>query len=99
MQTYMTIFGQEGLGRPGPEAQAQVRAMEKHLDERLAGNPRPSVQAALVFTNERAEIDAKGAPLPAIHLRKLKDFMRQQTKANPLRNTMLQTVRASLPNA
>jgi hypothetical protein len=37
------------------------------------------VQAVLVFTHDQLEINVSEAPLPAVHMKKLKDFMRQQS--------------------
>jgi hypothetical protein len=98
MQTYMSIFGQEGLGRPGSEAESQIRAVGKYLAERLDMTPEPPINAALVFTNERAEVEAEDAPLPAMPIKKLKDFMRQRAKTKPLQGSLMRKVQESLPS-
>jgi hypothetical protein len=51
----------------------------------------------LVFTNDQAEVQGENAPIPAIHLRKLKDFIRQQTKDHSLRGDVLLRVKTCLP--
>lgn len=97
MQGYMTIFGQEGLGRPDAEASGQVGAVEKLLAKCLDGDSRPPVSAVLVFTHDKVEIDAVDAPVPAVHMRKLKDFIRQRARDGVLRHEVLARVRTCLP--
>lgn len=97
MQGYMTIFGQEGLGRPDAEASGQVGAVEKLLAKCLDGDSQPPVNAVLVFTHDKVEIDAVDAPVPAVHMRKLKDFIRQRARDGVLRHEVLTRVRTCLP--
>jgi hypothetical protein len=80
LQAYMSIFGQEGLGRPDLEAEHEILAVKKLLASRLEENEIPTVNAALVFTHEQVEIQTDDAPLPAMKLKQLKDFMRQKAK-------------------
>ena len=96
MQSYMTIFGQEGLGRPELEAAGQIEGVSKHLAKKLGGMTAPPVKAALVFTHDELEVDATEGPLPAVHVKKLKDFMRQQTKGGALAAEKLASVNAAL---
>ena len=83
MQSYMTIFGQEGLGRPDLEAAGQCDAVTKYLEKQLDGAQVPPVGTVLVFTNDQVDIQVEDAPLPAVPLKKLKDFMRQKIKESP----------------
>lgn len=80
LQAYMSIFGQEGIGRPDLEAENEIHAVKKLLANHLAEGEIPEVNAALVFTNEQVQIQANDAPLPAMKLKQLKDFMRQRAK-------------------
>jgi hypothetical protein len=97
VQGYMTIFGQEGLGRPEVEAASQVQAVTKFLRSRLGDTELPPIDAALVFSNDKLEIDAENTPLPALPLKKLKDFFRQRAKDRTLSNLKLATIRDALP--
>ncbi|MFH1186380.1 MAG: hypothetical protein V1755_15320 [Chloroflexota bacterium] len=97
MQAYMSIFGQEGLGRPDSEADGQIQAMKKHLAKGMDEALVPSINAVLVFTNDQAQIESEGAPLPAVHVKKLKDFIRQRTKDNAVHGDVLVRVKACLP--
>jgi len=97
MQAYMSIFGQEGLGRPDSEADGQIQAVKKHIAKNMDEALVPPVNAVLVFTNDQAEIESEGAPLPAVHIKKLKDFIRQKIKDSSLGSDALLRVRACLP--
>ncbi len=94
MQAYMRIFGQESLGRPDLEAASEVNAVKKLLAAALTEEEMPAINAALVFTSEDVQIEAEGAPLPALYLKQLKDFMRKKAKENPLPATILNKLTA-----
>jgi len=95
MQGYMRIFGQEGLGRPEIEARSEMDALRKALTKEMGEGQVPPVQAALVFTADQAQVESGESPLPAMPLKKLKDFMRQRAKDRsmpPLALSSLQTI-------
>lgn len=81
---YLKIFAQEGLGRPDLEIASEVNAVQRYLADLLGEEAAPEVKAALVFTNDRVEVLAEDAPLPALHVRKLKDFVRKTAKSKPI---------------
>jgi hypothetical protein len=97
LQAYMSIFGQEGIGRPDLEAEGEINAVKKLLGRSMDENEIPPVQAALVFTNEEAQIEVEDAPLPTLKLKGLKEFMRQRAKEKPLGQMQLKAVKAALP--
>ncbi|GAB4421585.1 MAG: hypothetical protein Kow002_10600 [Anaerolineales bacterium] len=97
LQGYMRIFGQEGLGRPDLEAESEIKTLKKIFSKELAGEV-PEIKAALVFTADDVQIDAEDAPIPALPLKKLKDFMRQQAKEKPISAQELEKVKALLPD-
>jgi hypothetical protein len=80
LQAYMRIFGQEGLGRPDIEVENAIRSLKKHLEEHMEESEIPEIDALMVFTHERVELNVEGAPVPAIKLKQLKDFIRQKAK-------------------
>jgi hypothetical protein len=97
MQSYMALFGQEGLGRPDVDANDQVQALRRHLEKNMGTDMIPPINAAMVFTSDKVEIDSQNSPLPALQIKKLKDFMRQKSKENtPPADTMLE-VKKCLP--
>jgi hypothetical protein len=98
MQAYMTIFGQEGIGRPDAEIANEIEVLKKHFDRQLDGTELPEIRAALVFTNEQAEIDNTDAPLPVLKLKQLKDFIRQKAKDKSIDSLVLEKVKSILPS-
>jgi hypothetical protein len=98
MQAYMTIFGQEGIGRPDAEIANEIEVLKKHFARQLDGTELPEIKAALVFTNEQAEIDNTDAPLPVLKLKQLKDFIRQKAKDKSIDSVILEKVKSILPS-
>jgi hypothetical protein len=97
MQAYMTIFGQEGIGRPDLEIANEISLLKKHLAKQLDETEIPEIQAALVFTNEQIEIDGAEAPWPTLKVKQLKDFIRQKAKERALGPLILDKVKSILP--
>lgn len=78
---YLKLFAQEGLGRPDLEIAGEVNALTRFLEKLWEGEEQLSIQATLVFTSDNAQVNAENAPIPTLHLRKLKEFMRKQKKS------------------
>lgn len=98
MQAYMSIFGQEGIGRPDLEADGEVNAMKKLLLKSMDESELPNIQAALIFMNPAVEIQVgEDAPLPALKVDQLKGFIRQKAKEKPISPIQLAAVKAALP--
>jgi hypothetical protein len=77
------FFARDPLGNPSAEAAGEVEALnaflKKHLpDQGLA--PR----ALIVFMHPRAEVSAKDAPVPALHVKQLKETVRRLPKGPTL---------------
>ncbi len=81
---YLKIFGQESLGRPDLEIKAELETIDSFLKKKLPGFELPPSQAALIFTDERAVLQADEAPVPTIYLKKLKEVIRKAGKAKVL---------------
>ncbi|MBL8090759.1 MAG: hypothetical protein JNJ43_10545 [Anaerolineales bacterium] len=95
---YMRLFGQEGLGRPDLEAEAEIGIVKKFFRKNMTDeNPIPEVKAALVFTHDNVEVEANDAPIPAMKLKQLKEFMRQMSKNRALSSTKIAEITALLP--
>ena len=97
MQTYMSIFGQEGLGRPDLEAESQISSIQKLFAKKLNESEIPEVNAVLIFMHDQVELQVADAPLPALKLKQLKDFMRQKAKEKPLSQIQLTAIKSALP--
>ncbi|MBL8050652.1 MAG: hypothetical protein JNM46_05465 [Anaerolineales bacterium] len=95
---YMRIFGQEGLGRPDLEAESEIAIVKKFLAKNMDESAVPEVKAALVFTNEKVELEAGDSPIPAMKLKQLKEFMRQGSKSRALTSQQIKNITELLPN-
>jgi hypothetical protein len=84
LQGYMRIFGQEGLGRPDIEIDSELRSLNKYLSKKMDESQLPEINALMVFTNDDVEINGEDAPIPALKLKQVKDFMRQKAKEKKL---------------
>ena len=80
---YLKIFAQEGLGRPDLEVASNTTDLKRFFEKTSPNVEFPPVQTVLVFTNEKATIDAKDAPTPTLPILKLKDFIRKTAKETP----------------
>jgi DNA-binding transcriptional regulator of glucitol operon len=99
MQSYMRIFGQEGIGRPDLEAAYQVESLTKQLSQAMGDGTAPQVNAALVFSSQDIEIDGGESPLPALPIKKVKDFMRQKMRESTAPALLIRQVKEALPQA
>ena len=97
MQAYMTIFGQEGIGRPDSEIANEIELVKNFFSKQLNELEIPDIRAAIIFTNDQAEIDITDAPLPVMKLKQLKDFFRQKAKEKPVDSLMLDKLKSILP--
>lgn len=97
LQNYMRLFGQEGIGRPDLEAESEINSIRKMLAKELEENEIPDINAILVFTTDGVEIEADEAPIPALPIKKLKEFMRNKAKERPITVEELEKVKAVLP--
>lgn len=97
MQSYMRIFGQEGLGRPDIEIDKETASLKKQLAKNMEGTEVPEINSLLVFTSDEVEIDSEGATVPALKVKQLKDFIRQKAKEKPIGTLQLAAVKDALP--
>lgn len=81
---YLKIFAQESIGRPDLEIPAEIEALRRYLSSRLGDEDVPTVQAALVFTSDRSDLQADNAPYPTLSIKKLKEFIRKTAKNKPI---------------
>ena len=94
---YLKVFAQESLGRPDMEIGAELNNMQRFLSDHLQDGEAPDVQAALIFTNEKTEVEADDAPVAALQARKLKDFIRKTAKNKPISQGVLDEIKEILP--
>lgn len=80
IQSYMRLFGVGSLGRPDIDAESEVNSLKKYLSKHMEEGEIPEISTLLVFTNEHVELEIEEAPLPAMKLKQIKDFIRQKSK-------------------
>ena len=97
IQSYMRIFGQEGLGRPDVEIERETHSLQKYLSKQMNESEIPEIRPLLVFTSDEVEIESEEANIPAIKLKQLKDFIRQRAKEKPINQIQLSAMKAALP--
>jgi hypothetical protein len=95
--SYLKIFAQEGLGRPDIEIDADIQTLQKHLSGLLGAENVPPIKVALVFTDDRAELQVEDAPHPALKAHALKEFLRKTAKSDPLPTPDYKRVMDALP--
>ncbi|HUM27984.1 MAG TPA: hypothetical protein PKN81_17220, partial [Anaerolineales bacterium] len=96
LQAYMSVFGQEGLGRPEIDAENEVQALRKFLTKKMDESTIPEIKPILVFTNDEIEVDAGDSPIAAMRLKQLKEFMRQGGKNRSLSNDQIKALSDAL---
>lgn len=84
----MKIFGQESLGRPDQDTYSLIQDFQKFLTKEVDIPNLPPPHVAMVFLTDpkKVSIVAPDAPIPAMNIEKLKDFVRKQAKENVIRS-------------
>ncbi len=73
----------DSLGNPTKEAAIEADTLSRYLAKQLPDVEIP-VKPVILFANPSAEVDAANSPVPAVHAKKLKDWLRGPGKAGPL---------------
>lgn len=95
---FSRLVGQEALGRPELEAQSFQQDVEKYLKQSVGEEELPPVRSLIVFTNPKASVQVQEAPIPTLHVEKLKDFIRRATKDMAVDMKTVQKVQEALPD-
>lgn len=91
------FFAQEGIGRPDLEAQSLAQDFQKFLAKSLPENQALTAQPLIVFTSAKANVQVSESPIPAMHVEKLKDFIRRKAKEQPTNIKKVEAVEELLP--
>jgi hypothetical protein len=73
----------DSLGNPSRDAASEADVLKRYLAKKLPGVEVP-IQPVIVFGNTSAEVDAGDCPIPALHYKKLKDWLRGPGKTGSL---------------
>lgn len=93
---YLKYFAQDSIGRPSREIQKGKKKLARFLDN-IPGITTPEIKAALVFTDENAQVEAENAPSPTLHINQLKKMVRKEAKGKEsLSMTVAQTIQDAL---
>lgn len=98
---YLKIFGQEGIGRPDLEAQAEVARVRAYLGKLLPEEKIPNVNAVLSFVHPKVTVVQPEGELPAYPFvvdEKLKELVRKTSKGQTLSNAQISELRAAFEN-
>lgn len=98
---FSKVFYQEGIGRPEAVMKAMVGDMEKFISQHLPeGAKLPEVEAAAVFTSPvvKVQVNEAESPVPAMHVDKLKDFLRRKAKEKQMAGYDYQPLLEALPD-
>lgn len=93
----LRFMAEEGMGKPFAEADAQVAAMRKFLDEHGIGEE-VEIQNVVVFYNPRAELSISAPPRPVANPKGLKKAIRKQ-QSERLSNTQYQQLTEAFDQA
>jgi hypothetical protein len=97
---YLRLFGQDNIGRPDLESEADQDSLKRFLMKRLPeGSQLPPIRSLLVFANPTAVLEVGDAPLPALTPKEMKDFFRKQSKDEQAESIYIDKVREVLPRA
>ena len=100
LQSYMRIFGQENIGRPDLESEAEIDSAKRYFQRVLPeGAEIPEVQAVLLFANPKVELKVEDSPIPAMTPKDFKDFLRDKGKDKAMGDLTLNALRKALPQA
>jgi hypothetical protein len=76
----------DSLGNPVKEVGVEVDSLSRQLAKQLPEVEVP-LQPVILFGNPNAEVEANESPVPAVHAKKLKDWLRGPGKAGDLDST------------
>ncbi len=82
-RSFFLWMASDSLGNPTKEATAEAETLQRYLAKKLPGVEVP-IQPVIVFGNPAAVVDAADSPVPAIHYKKLKDWLRGPGKSGDL---------------
>jgi len=82
-QKFFLWLAGDSLGNPSREAMGEVDTLQRYLAKKLPGVEIP-LQPVIIFGNASAEVDAGDSPIPALHFKKLKDWLRGPGKSGSL---------------
>jgi hypothetical protein len=91
------LFGQEGLTNIERESKMALRDFEDHKKKNnIIFDVEPKI--VNIFFSEKADVTAKNAPEFTIHITKLKELIRSQSKMSLLKDEKINLIRQQYPD-
>jgi hypothetical protein len=78
---YLRLFVQDNIGSPDIEISSSLKRLNKQF-QKIPDLNIPAIQAALIFSDEGAVVEAENAPYPTLHARQLKKLIRKEAKGD-----------------
>ena len=97
VNSFLKIFGRDGLGRPDMDVRDNINDATKFISKQLKAELTIPVNAVLVFTNDKASVQAPNAPIATVAASKLKDYIRRKVKEEKVPDEILEKITAALP--
>jgi len=72
--------------------------MKGFLKKNLEPADVPEIRAMLIFTGDGVELEPGDSPIPAMKLKQVKDFLRQESKRRALSSEHIAKIAAILPD-
>jgi hypothetical protein len=79
------LFRTEDIGDPVDDSRFEAERLGCALKKILKTGEIPPIRPVVVFTDERARIEAEASPVPALHASKVKEYVRRLPKNPTLR--------------
>ena len=76
---YLRFFAQDSIGSPDKEISSGINRLKKTFTK-ISELDMVDIQAAMVFSDEKAVVEAENAPYPTLHARQLKKLIRKEAK-------------------
>jgi hypothetical protein len=79
---YLKVFAQESIGRPDIDSDTAVHSIADEIRKKdPAMEETPSIKSVMLFFDPAVQLDLnEEAPLEAVQIKKLKDYVRRQSK-------------------
>jgi len=90
-------FGQEGIGKPDVEIEKMVQSVAAFLNKNAPEVQEIPIAPMIVFTTKGVDqLDLKKSPIPAMHFKKVRGFLKQKENPPNLSEADYNAVRAAL---
>lgn len=81
LRRVITWMSEEGIGNPTRDARAEVDRLQRYLSRQLPDTP-VAIEPLIVFIHPNAELTTDSSPVPAIHVKQFKGWLRSRPKGD-----------------